>query len=240
MSKETLYPVHEVFHTFQGEGIHMGVPAFFIRLYGCPVHCPFCDSAGTWHKDWVPKDIKRHTANELRDMVLAARVDTVVITGGEPGVFDLVQLVHACRLGGNRVHVETSGAYLFNVKVSWLTVSPKKWKPPIERNVRDASEFKFIIQEPADIALYSKMIEDLGYEKFSYNPDDARIIPIWLHPEWGQRNNPEVLTAIAEAVKGEAFPYRAGYQIHKLYQVDALDKRSRPLVPLGGDPKKGF
>ena len=52
-------PIHEVFYAFQGEGVHMGKSAFFIRTFGCPLHCPWCDSAGTWHKDFIPKQIDK-------------------------------------------------------------------------------------------------------------------------------------------------------------------------------------
>src|SRR5690606_10755697 len=51
------YPVHEQFHTWQGEGVHMGRSAYFIRTFGCPVKCPWCDSAGTWHPDHIPAKV---------------------------------------------------------------------------------------------------------------------------------------------------------------------------------------
>jgi hypothetical protein len=59
-----------------------------------------------------------------------------------------------------------------------------------------------------------------------------RRVPIWLHPEWSQATNTEVLGAINDWVKQKGFPYRAGYQLHKLYQVDEADERSRPTASL--------
>ena len=61
------YPVHETFHSWQGEGDHSGKSAFFVRLYGCPVHCPWCDSAGTWHPDYVPEKVDRIDAAMIAD-----------------------------------------------------------------------------------------------------------------------------------------------------------------------------
>jgi hypothetical protein len=49
-----------------------------------------------------------------------------------------------------------------------------------------------------------------------------------------------VLRAISDAVKTKGDPFRAGFQIHRLYGVDAFDRDSRPAVPLGGDPVKGY
>ena len=82
-------PVYERFHAWQGEGAHMGKSAFFIRLHGCPVHCPWCDSAGTWHPDHVPDSIDRIEPIDLAEEALQSGCEIVVITGGEPGPFFL-------------------------------------------------------------------------------------------------------------------------------------------------------
>jgi len=230
MSDQT-YPVHEVFHTFQGEGVHMGRPAFFIRLFGCPVQCPWCDSAGTWHPKHTPKNIQRMTARELVDMALEAKVNHVVITGGEPCVHDLNELINLLHEHELFVSIETSGAFEIKGIPDWVTLSPKKWKLPIQANLLRAHEFKLIIEEPADIEYYSDIISDA--KRWS----EAHV---WLHPEWSQRENNDVLNAISNALKQPHSPYRAGWQIHKLYRVDFLDVRSKASVPLGGDLSKGF
>lgn len=208
----------------------MGKPAFFIRLYGCPIHCPWCDSAGTWHKDHVPKDIKRVTAVALADESAVSGSKIVVITGGEPTVHNLTSLCGALHAKGHLVHLETSGAFDIHGYIDWITLSPKRWKMPKPENVRQANEFKLIIEKPEDIDFYWKFIYAAG----GYGKD------VWLHPEWSQRENPVVLKAISDAVKQNDRPFRAGWQLHKLYRVDAMDVRSAPLVPLGGDPQKGF
>jgi 7-carboxy-7-deazaguanine synthase len=226
----TSYPIHEVFHTFQGEGMHLGKPAFFIRTFGCPVHCPWCDSAGTWHPDWIPKDVRRATAHELAAMV-PINVKLVVVTGGEPAIHNLEGLVEAMHDEEIAVHLETSGAFPIQGNVDWVTLSPKKWKHPVPQAIDVADEFKFIIEEPADIEFYWNLIQ---------RPHYVELRPIWLHPEWSHHLDPVVLHAISEAVKEGAGRYRAGWQLHKCYGVDFLDKGTRPLVPLGGDVSKGF
>lgn len=226
------YPVNEMFATFQGEGVHMGRAAFFVRLHGCPVHCPWCDSAGTWHKDYVPPGIDSLTAMEIRDAVRAEEMDVCVITGGEPAVYNLQDLVSALRHVNIKVHLETSGAFpLRGVVMDWVTLSPKKWKHPIYETVIQADEFKIIVEEPDDIHFYHGLLLEKGMLPKK---------PIWLHPEWSHREDPKVLKAIAHAVKAGGPTFRAGWQLHKLYRVDAIDKRSREPVPLGGNPANGL
>lgn len=79
-----LYPVNETFLSWQGEGVHLGRKAFFIRLQGCPVKCAWCDSASTWHPQHVPKDLRRASAEELAAEAAAARPEFVVLTGENP------------------------------------------------------------------------------------------------------------------------------------------------------------
>lgn len=235
---QTTYPVHERFHTWQGEGCHMGRMAFFIRLFGCPVKCPWCDSAGTWHPKYVPEHIQKMTVAAIVNEVLISQAPITVITGGEPAIHDLTELTITIRdATASHVNIETSGAFPLKGHFDWITVSPKKWKLPLKENVRRANEFKFIIEHPDDILFYFELIKEMGYDLS--NGEEG--IPIWLHPEWSQRNNENVLNAISQAVKmNRHVPFRAGWQLHKLYNVDSRDVRSRPLVPLGGNPEKGF
>lgn len=212
----------------------MGRAAFFIRTFGCPVHCNFCDSAGTWHPNYVPKHVHRMTAQELVDEVEAAGKGIVVVTGGEPAIHDLTELTTLLRLNNRKVHLETSGAFRIRGDFNWITVSPKRDKPPVVSSIMAADEFKFIIEAPEDIEFWWNYVRAHGY-------DTTAAPPIWLHPEWSKRQDTAgVLDAITNAVKQRGDPFRAGWQLHKVYRADSLDNRTAPLVPLGGDPSKGL
>lgn len=226
-----MLPIHEQFYTFQGEGVHAGRSAYFIRTFGCPVHCPWCDSAGTWHPDYIPNKIQRFEEHALADEVAKTKAEFVVITGGEPTIHDLTQLSDVLHQIGRPVHLETSGAFPIKGTIDWITLSPKRWKPPLAENVQRAHEFKIIVDTPAALDEYSRMLADLRAK-----PET----PIWLHPEWSQHANQSLLDAITEWIKTQGAPYRAGWQMHKNYAADLKDARSAPAAPLGGKPELGY
>lgn len=232
-----MIPVHEMFHSFQGEGVHIGKNAFFIRTFGCPLHCHFCDSAGTWHPDYVPKKVIRHNAAELVSRVKESGANICIITGGEPLIHDLTELTD--RLRSNRInsHIETSGAFDVKGKAhfSWVTLSPKRDKLPTAPNLFLARELKLIIEAPEDIDFWIRTLHEI-------HPLSFYGKPVWLHPEWSQRENPKVLNAITQAVKSgfKDADFRAGWQLHRLYRADSLDSRTAKTVPLGGNPAKGY
>ena len=88
-----MLPIQEQFYTFQGEGRHSGQAAYFIRTFGCPIHCPWCDSSGTWHPDYKPDKIERISPESLVAEVEKTAAEFVVVTGGEPAIHDLILLV---------------------------------------------------------------------------------------------------------------------------------------------------
>jgi 7-carboxy-7-deazaguanine synthase len=224
-----MIPVHEQFHSWQGEGVHSGRSACFIRLFGCPVHCPWCDSAGTWHPDYIPKHIERYSADVLADRALGKKPEFVVVTGGEPAIHDLRPLTAALHARGLPVHLETSGAFELKGDFDWVTLSPKRWKPPLAENWQRACEIKVIVDSHEALTEWRAEIELLN-----------KIVPVWLHPEWSQRDNASLLDAITEWVKTHGKPYRAGWQMHKCYRADLRDPGSQPGAPLGGDPERGY
>jgi organic radical activating enzyme len=224
------YPVHEVFYSWQGEGLHLGRAAFFIRLHGCPVHCPWCDSAGTWHSGHAPAQLEHASVPSLVAQARETRAEFVVITGGEPAMHDLAPLTAALHEAALPVHLETCGAFPLRGEFDWVTLSPKWAAVPSAENLARADELKLIIETPEDIARWAAFLASV--------PLRARAV--WLHPEWSHRSDAAVLAAITQWVRGHGAPFRAGWQVHKCYNADAADSRSRPPVPLGGRPEAGF
>ena len=228
------YPVYERFYTWQGEGVHLGRAAYFIRLYGCTQACPWCDSAGTWHPDYRPAGVTLMSADELASVVAQDSPEGafVVITGGEPILFDLNPLTTVLHALGRKIHLETSGIAPLRGEIDWLTLSPKPFgQCPLPEVVARADEVKIIVHQPEDIASGLATLQGL--------PERSSI---WLHPEWSKARDRDagVLNAITDAVK-QSPRLRAGYQMHKLYRADELDANShKQLIPLGGNTVLGY
>jgi 7-carboxy-7-deazaguanine synthase len=164
-------PLVEHFYTLQGEGYHTGKAAYFLRIGGCDVGCSWCDSRYSWNPDihpLVPVDT-------IVDYVLRAGADSVVITGGEPLMWDLNPLCNRLKENGILTYLETSGAYPLSGVWDWICLSPKVNAPPVGGIESYANELKVIIQNAKDIQWAEKMCE---------NVSDRCIL--YLQPEWSQ------------------------------------------------------
>ncbi|USR64149.1 7-carboxy-7-deazaguanine synthase QueE [Providencia stuartii] len=136
------YPINEIFQTLQGEGVFTGVPAVFIRLQGCPVGCSWCDTKQTWEKEQDKQTTLGDIALKTLDSDSWAMADSdaliqlmktkgftakhIVITGGEPCIYDLMPLTESLEQSGYQCQIETSGTYPIQCsEQTWVTVSPK-------------------------------------------------------------------------------------------------------------------
>ena len=147
----------ETFHSLQGEGLHTGRSAFFIRLAGCDVGCSWCDTKHSWPADSHPKRL-------VKDLAIEATAATetgaafVVITGGEPLHHNLDALTAAMRSRSSQpVHLETSGVDQLSGTPDWITLSPKRHKPPRPDVVHACHELKVVVHEPADL-LFAEVV----------------------------------------------------------------------------------
>ena len=121
-----MYKITELFSSIQGEGIDSGLPAQFIRLSGCNMKCSFCD---TDHKPIYTTDAEGLLGKLHRTPNL------VIITGGEPLIYDLEPLVEGLKSSGYRVGIETNGTLPLSEKlyslIDSISLSPKTSKPKI-------------------------------------------------------------------------------------------------------------
>ncbi len=137
-----MYKINEVFQSIQGEGAFTGVPSVFVRIQGCPVGCSWCDTKHTWEVDpgrerpaadvlaKEQEDDRWFTAAPeavlklLREQGYKAK--HIIITGGEPCMYDLRPLTKGLIDNGYSVQIETSGTFEVQCDPrTWVTVSPK-------------------------------------------------------------------------------------------------------------------
>ena len=138
-----LFKVVEIFYSIQGEGFFSGTPSLFLRLHGCNLACSFCDDA--LHTG----DYKTYNFCEILDEIKAYPAKQIIITGGEPTIYDLNEFIDALHVEGYFVCIESNGYRFENVKnADWVTYSPKDW----DAIKKDGwSEIKFIVSKDSDI-----------------------------------------------------------------------------------------
>jgi organic radical activating enzyme len=135
--------VTSIFYSIQGEGQHVGVPSLFIRLHGCNLKCSFCDD--NLHRG----DYTERTFDEIYDSISKYECKRVVITGGEPSLYNLNPFIKYLKKRAYYVCVESNGYSFANIQeADWITYSPKEWYE-IEEYGYD--ELKFIVGRDTDI-----------------------------------------------------------------------------------------
>lgn len=110
--------INEIFYSLQGEGFHTGTPAVFIRLSGCNLKCPFCD---TQHEEGVLM-----TDEEIMAEVGKYPAMMVILTGGEPSLWIDREFVDRLHRMGKYVCIETNGTHELPDNIDWVTCSPKR------------------------------------------------------------------------------------------------------------------
>jgi len=152
----TSLPVVETFHSLQGEGLHAGRSAFFIRLGGCAVGCDWCDTKHSWPSAVHPRRTITALAGET-SAAASAGAAFVVITGGEPLHHNLAPLCTALAGAGLPLHLETSGVDPLTGQFDWITLSPKRHRPPQRTLLMACQELKVVVHGPEDLAFAEAM-----------------------------------------------------------------------------------
>lgn len=198
---DTMLPLMEEFYTIQGEGFNTGKAAYFIRLGGCDVGCPWCDVKESW-------DAEKHPMTAADTIVQNAKkypAKAVVITGGEPLIYNLDYLTAELKRNGIRTFIETSGAYPISGFWDWICLSPKKFKAPTPSVLAVADELKVIVFNQSD---------------FKWAEEHAALVSadckLYLQPEWSRANivTPLIVDYVMQNPKWEV-----SLQTHKYLNI---------------------
>lgn len=232
------YLINEIFDSVQGEGVWLGIPATFVRLQGCNLRCSWCDTKAAWkvmsgtdempqapvtqnrpHLQQVPgipamgempKIPVSMTAADILDKV---RFEHVILTGGEPLLHDLTELLAVLARAGKKVHIETNGTQPWLAGYPdgvWVTVSPKRESGyrvhPSLRNV--AGEYKFVVDEAFDPSVLAEFVQKGKGLALTQ-------VPVLLSPE---NARPEMVRKAMDILF--RFPEcRLTLQVHKLIHI---------------------
>lgn len=196
-----LLPLMEEFYTIQGEGYNTGKAAYFIRIGGCDVGCHWCDVKESW-------DASLHPLTETPTIVshvLDSKTPAVVVTGGEPLIYNLSFLTKELKLKNIQTFIETSGAYPLTGDWDWICLSPKKTMLPKLENYELAHELKIIVFNKHDFIWAEEQASKVGSKCHLY-----------LQPEWSKSS--EMLPLIVEYVK-ENPKWMISLQTHKYMNI---------------------
>ena len=200
LQKGELLPLMEAFYSLQGEGFYKGTAAYFIRLGGCDVGCHWCDVKESWAAEahpLVPVD------TIVTDALALSK--TMIITGGEPLMWNLDLLTEKLRAAGARTHIETSGAHPLSGTFDWIYLSPKKIKRPVGDVLQKANELKMVIYNNNDFLFAEEMAAQVS-------PDCL----LYLQPEWSKRD--KVIPKIVDYVMAHP-QWKASLQMHKYLDI---------------------
>ena len=195
------FPLMEDFYSIQGEGHYQGHAAYFVRLGGCDVGCIWCDVKESW-------DASAHPITSVEAMITRIKSTTaevVIVTGGEPVMFDLTHLTKRLKEEKFRTHLETAGVYQLTGDWDWVCFSPKKFKAPHASIYKAANELKVVIYNQSDFEWAEKHATMVN--------DDCEL---FLQPEWSREK--EMVPKIAAYIKANPH-WKVSLQIHKYMNV---------------------
>jgi organic radical activating enzyme len=194
-------PVMEEFYSIQGEGFNTGQAACFIRIGGCDVGCKWCDVKESWNASNFPPV----STDLVVQNVIAHPAKAVVVTGGEPLLYNLDYLCARLHAEGVRIFLETSGSQSISGEWDWICLSPKRDVPPLDEVAKIAHELKVIIHDTTDLL---------------WAEENAGIVSpgclLYLQPEWSRHEAmmPEIIRYIKMHPQ-----WRISLQSHKYMRI---------------------
>jgi 7-carboxy-7-deazaguanine synthase len=225
MSQPSHYPINDCYACVQGEGVQTGVAMVLLRLHGCAVGCPWCDTKETWlmdpahevatlaHALGANPRYTYMTAEAITDHIFQNHPgpNWVLVTGGEPAQYDLAPLVAALHEAKYRVAIETSGTETGHLAANfdWVCVSPKLNMPGGKtvhlETLTQADEIKHVVGRQADIDNLDELLAA------ARPPDSAQIC---LQPV---STSPKATALCLETVMVRG--WRLSIQMHKYIGV---------------------
>ena len=206
----------EIFCSIQGESTDSGLPCIFIRFYGCPIGCSYCDQPQT-----PDKRKKISVADVISKVVKFKGVKNVCITGGEPLIQkEVIPLVWELQYLGYKVSIETSGCvpieestyrrsykYIMDIKCPSSGVADKNIFENLLR-LQHNDEVKFVIANKEDYDYMKKVLKKY--------PTQASIL---VSPMFDKEMKPVIASQLVSWIIQDKLDVRVQIQLHKILGV---------------------
>lgn len=208
MPRPPTLKIAEIFSSVQGEGLRTGEATLFLRLSGCNLDCPFCDTR------YALTGGTAQTPNEILEQILRLRrefpAEWVCVTGGEPLCQDITTLVRLLKNRNLNIQVETNGTLYRELSVDWYSVSPKPpryaFLPEYENRAR---EVKLVVSEELDLSVIKKIRSSF--------PDKT---PVFLQPQSNLKwSREKAWTLFKRGAEEGQKNLRLGLQLHRVYGI---------------------
>jgi 7-carboxy-7-deazaguanine synthase len=200
--------VAEIFSSIQGEGLRQGEPTLFVRLSGCNLECSFCDTKYAWRKG---KDYSTvQILEEIKKQRRRFPAKWVCLTGGEPLLQDMADLVQKLKEEKFKIQVETNATIFRSLPVDWYSISPKPekyfFRPEYKKK---AKEVKLVVTKGLNIDTVQKLRQEFP-EK----------IPILLQPQSNRKwSLDKGMKLLKQALQAGIKNIRVSVQLHKIYSL---------------------
>ncbi len=206
----------EIFYSIQGESSSSGIPCIFIRLFGCPIGCSYCD------QPQAPSQRKRISVENIVNKIVKYRgAKYVCITGGEPLIQkETIPLTWELMHKGYKVSIETSGCvpiedlgykrsfkYVMDIKCPSSGVSEKNIFDNLLR-LQSNDEVKFVIADRKDYDYMKGVLKKY--------PTQASIL---VSPMFDENQKAVIGSDLVDWILEDRLECRVQLQIHKLLNV---------------------
>ena len=178
-------PLMESFLSIQGEGFYSGKSSYFLRIGGCDVGCHWCDVKESWDPNIHPLT----NVDDIIEKIKQYSVQIVVVTGGEPLMYNLDYLCESLKSLDIKIHLETSGAYELSGDFDWICLSPKKTLNPLKDIYDIADELKVIISNRNDLKW--------AHDQKKQVKNGCKL---YLQPEWSKKEKvlPQIIDFVSK------------------------------------------
>lgn len=211
MQGPSILKINEIFWSFQGEGLRVGVPSIFLRLAGCSIQCPYCDTKDSWKSDPGASMSIEEILLEMEKYKKKYPQSQVVITGGEPLEQDLSEITLALKKKNYFLSIETNGLHFQDLPIDWWTVAPKDVTGYFihQELLKKANEIKLIVNK--------NLAVDVIKRTRSLVPVP---VPIFLQPEANDKDRYiNTFSLFRQCQEENLENTRCGIQLHKIYNV---------------------